>query len=123
MLFYSVGDTDKGIEQMRKCLRSDPDSKACSKLFRREKQIDKTLKQVSKLIEKRQFNSAVKLLVPTGEDPGLLQEVKDEVNEGRAAGHIHKNAPNDLYASLVEMACECYSEVRLCCLSQTIPGP
>ena len=116
MLFYSVGDTDKGIEQMRKCLRSDPDSKACSKLFRREKQIDKVLKQVSKLIEKRQFKSAVKLLVATGEDPGLLQDVKDEVEEGRAAGHIHKNAPDELYSSIVEMTCECYSEVWLYCL-------
>ena len=113
MLFYSVGDMEKGIEQMRKCLRSDPDSKACSKLFRREKQIDKTLKQVEKLKEKRQFNSAVKLLVATGEDPGLIQEVKDEVKEGREAGHIHKNAPDELYAKLVDMACEFYSEVRI----------
>ena len=113
MLFYSVGDTEKGIEQMRKCLRSDPDSKACSKLFRREKQVDKTLKQVEKLKEKRQFNSAVKLLVATGEDPGLIQEVKDEVKEGRESGHIHKNAPHELYAKLVDMACDCYSEVRI----------
>ena len=113
MLFYSVGDTEKGIEQMRKCLRSDPDSKACSKLFRREKQIDKTLKQVEKLKEKRQFNSAVKLLVATSEDPGLIQEVKDEVKEGRESGHIHKNAPDELYAKLVDTACDCYSEVRI----------
>ena len=113
MLFYSVGDTEKGIDQMRKCLRSDPDSKACSKLFRREKQVDKTLKQVDKLREKRQFNSAVKLLVPTSEDPGLIQEVKDHVKEGRELGHIHKNAPDELYAKLVDMACDCYSEVRI----------
>lgn len=113
MLFYSVGDMEKGIEQMRKCLRSDPDSKACSKLFRREKQVDKTLKQVEKLKEKRQFNSAVKLLVAIGEDPGLIQEVKDEVKEGRESGHIHKNAPDELYARLVDMACDCYSEVRI----------
>ena len=111
MLFYSVGDIEKGIEQMRKCLRSDPDSKACSKLFRREKQIDKMLKQVEKLREKRQYNSAVKLLVATGEDPGLLQEVKEEIKEGREAGRIHKNAPDELYASIVNMACDCYLEV------------
>lgn len=112
MLFYSVGDTEKGIDQMRKCLRSDPDSKACSKLFRREKQVDKTLKQVENLREKRQFNSAVKFLVPTSEEPGLIQEVKDHVKEGRQSGHIHKNAPDELYAKLVDMACDCYSEVR-----------
>lgn len=111
MMFYSMADTDKGVEQMRKCLRSDPDSKTCSKLFRREKQLDKILKQAFGLKEKRQFNSAVKLLVGTAEDPGLMQDVKEDVKEFKEAGYIHKNSPNELYSRLVEMACECYTEV------------
>ena len=112
MMFYSMADTDKGIEQMRKCLRSDPDSKSCSKLFRREKQLDKVLKQASALKEKRQFNSAVKLLVGTAEDPGLMQDVKEDVKEFKEASYIHKNSPDELYSRLVEMTCECYTEVR-----------
>lgn len=112
MLFYSLGETDKGIEQMRKCLRSDPDSKACSKLFKREKQLDKGLKKITELKERRQYNSAVKLLVGVGEDPGLLQDVKVDVKEGQEAGHIHQNNPNDLYGRLVEMVCELYTEVK-----------
>ena len=111
-LFYSIGDTDKGIEQMRKCLRSDPDSKACSRLFRREKQLDKVMKQVNTLKEKRQFNSAVKLLVGTGDDPGLIKDIKEDIAEAKAAGHIHKNSPDELYGSLVETTCESYTEVR-----------
>ena len=111
MLFFSVGDTEKGIEQMRKCLRSDPDSKACSKLFRREKQIDKTIKQVHNMKEKRQFNSATKVLVGSGEDQGLLKDIQDEVQEGKESGRIHKNSPNDLYRTLVETTCECYTDV------------
>lgn len=113
MMFFSMADKDKGIEQMRKCLRSDPDSKTCSKLFRREKQLDKVLKQASALKDKRQFNSAVKLLVGTAEDPGLMQDVKEDVKEFKEAGYIHKNSPDELYSSLVEMACECYTEVRI----------
>ena len=113
MMFYSMADTDKGIEQMRKCLRSDPDSKSCSKLFRREKQLDKVLKQASGLKEKRQFNSAVKLLVGTAEDPGLMQDVKEDVKEFKETGYIHKNSPDELYSRLVEMTCECYTEVRI----------
>ena len=112
MMFYSTADTEKGIEQMRKCLRSDPDSKSCSKLFRREKQLDKIVKQASGLKEKRQFNSAVKLLVGTAEDPGLMQDVKEDVKEFKEAGYIHKNSPDELYSRLVEMTCECYTEVR-----------
>lgn len=112
MMFYSVGDMDKGLTQIRKCLHSDPENKACSKLYRREKQIEKIMKQVTNLKEKRQYNSAVKLLVPTGEDTGLLQDVKEEIEAGKAAGHIHNNAPDELYGSLVELACELYTEVR-----------
>ena len=111
MLFYSIGDMDKGVEQMQKCLRSDPDSKACSKLYRREKQLNKAMKQVLVLKEKKQYNSAVKLLVGVGEDIGLIQEVKDEVAQGKESGIIHKNSPNDLYASLIEITCEIYTEV------------
>lgn len=113
MMFYSMGDTTKGIEQLQKCLRSDPDSKACSKLYRREKNLVKRLNQVSSFKEKRQFNSAVKLLVGDKEDPGLLQDIKEDVKEGKAAGHIHKNSPDELYSSLVEMACDFYQEVSI----------
>ena len=112
MMFFSVGEREKGIEQMKKCLRSDPDSKACSKLLRREKNLNKALTKLEALREKRQFNSAVKLLTPTGEDPGLIEEVKEAVKEAKEAAHIHKNSPNELYNSLVEMACEFYREVR-----------
>lgn len=113
MLFYSMGDTDKGIEQMRKCLRSDPDSKACSKLFRREKQLDKVMKQVNTLKDKRQFNSATKLLVGSGEDQGLIQDIKEDIAEAKASGNIHKNSPDELYSSLIELTCEGYSEVSI----------
>ena len=112
-LFYSVGDTEKGIEQMRRCLRSDPDSKACSSLFRREKQLDKVLKKIQSLEQKRQFNSAVKLLIGSGEDQGLIKDIKDDVEEARTAGTIHPNSPQDLYASLEEMTCSFYVEVSL----------
>lgn len=111
MLFYSIGDLDKGIEQMRKCLRSDPDSKACSRLFRREKQVGKIMKQIVGLKDKRQFNSAVKLLVGGGEDQGLIKDVKEDISEAKASGNIHKNSPDEFYGSLVEMACEFYYEV------------
>ena len=111
MLFYAVNDREKGIEQMKKCLRSDPDSKACSKLFRREKQLNKALLQIEKLRGKRQYNGAVKMLTKQGEDVGLIEEVKEAVEGAKASGHIHQNSPNELYNSLVEMACNFYGEV------------
>lgn len=111
ILFYGLRDTERGMAQIRKCLHSDPDSKSCKKLHRREKVLDKQLAKVNKFFEKRQYNSGVKLLVPSAEDVGLVQEIKDDVIALREVGTIPKNAPNDLVARVVEMACEAYYEV------------
>ena len=114
MLFYASGDMDKGMAQVRKCLHSDPDSKPCSKLYRQEKKVDKLLKQVEDLKERRQFTTALKVLLGSGDDTGLIQMVKEDVADAQAAGTIHKNSPNELYSSLVELTCELYGEVWFC---------
>jgi len=109
--FYSLNERDTGLSHVRKCLHSDPDSKLCSRLLKREKKIDKRIKSLEDLMAKRRFNAAVKELVPASEEPGLLKDVQDDTNEYRTQGLIHKNAPSQLYTSLVEMTCEAYTEV------------
>lgn len=113
MSFYSLGEIEKGTALIAKCLHYDADNKACAKLRKSEKAIERTLKKFEKFKAKGQYASAVKLLVPQGEeDPGLLQEVKEDTSSWREAGYIHPNAPNGLYASLVESACEAYTEMN-----------
>ena len=112
MTFYSMGETEKGITAISKCLQNDPDNKACAKLRKSQKAIERTLKKFNQFIEKRQFSSAVKLLVSQGEDPGLIQEVKDDIKSYREAGYIHPKATNGLYGNLVERACEAYTEMN-----------
>jgi DnaJ family protein C protein 3 len=109
--FYALADLEHGMDQLRKCLHSDPDSKKCKKLYRRQKTLDKQLGQVKGHFDKRQFSSALKLLLPSGEDTGLIQDIKDDVNELREDGTIPEQAPNDLVARVVERACEAYHEV------------
>ena len=111
MTFYSLGETEKGIAAITKCLHNDPDSKACSKLRRREKNLQKQLQNMWQLFEKRQFNSGVKLLVPSSEDPGLLQEIHDDFKDYQKQGIIHQNIPSGLYRDLVEKTCEAYMEM------------
>jgi DnaJ family protein C protein 3 len=114
MLFYSLGDTERGLAQIRKCLHSDPDSKLCKTLFRREKTLSKTIEKLSSLMESRQFNSATKILVGTNSenDRGLLMDLKADVAEAKESGIIHPSSPNNLYALLVERTCECYREMN-----------
>jgi len=104
-------DTERGMAQIRKCLHSDPDSKSCKKLHRREKAIDKDLSKVNKFFEKKQYSSALKILLPSGEEQGLIQEIKDDIEELRKSDTLPANAPTNLVARVVEMACEAYSEV------------
>jgi DnaJ family protein C protein 3 len=110
--FFGLADLEHGMEQMRKCLHSDPESKNCKKLYRREKNLSKTWEYVNKHFEKHQYSSALKLLLPAGEDLGLVQDVKDDVKELRESGTIPEHSPNDLVARVVEMVCESYREVR-----------
>jgi DnaJ family protein C protein 3 len=109
--FFGLADLEHGMEQMRKCLHSDPESKKCKKLHRREKVLSKTWEQVTKYLEKHQYSSAIKLLLPTGEDLGLVQDIKDDVKELRESGTIPEHSPNDLVARAVETVCESYHEV------------
>ncbi|KAI1826298.1 DnaJ domain-containing protein [Xylaria intraflava] len=110
--FYGLGDINQGLAQIRKCLHSDPDSKSCKKLMKQEKSVDKTWGRVTKALEKNQPMSAVKLLVPSGEDKGLIDEVKEQIDELKKDGIVPGNAPNSLLLQLVEAACQAYYEAE-----------
>jgi DnaJ family protein C protein 3 len=113
MTFYSLGETEKGLTAIAKCLHNDPDNKECAALRKSLKAIDRTVKKLDKFFERRQYATAVKLLVPQGDDePGLLQEIKDDTNSFRERGYIHEQATNALYATLIEKTCEAYSEMN-----------
>lgn len=111
MLFYSLGDTKRGIAQIRKCLHYDPDSKICSRLYRREKSILKQLDLLDEYSEKRKFTKVIDVLLGSGEETGLMEDVREDGRLAREDGAIHANAPNALYASLVEKTCASYRAV------------
>ncbi len=110
MMFYSLGDTERGLAQIKKCLHSDPDSKPCKSFFREEKSILKQIDHVKTFMGKRQFNSAAKLLVGKGteDEPGLLSDISANLGTHRKSGTIHPKAPSDLYTAHLEMTCEAY---------------
>lgn len=113
LLYFSVNDYERSVAQLRKCLHSDPDSKPCSKAFRRIKNLEKSVAKAKALKEKRQFNSAAKLLVGVGEEPGVIDEVKEEMVEIKKLGYYSSLCPEELLLELQETACEAYTEVIL----------
>ncbi|KAI1839842.1 hypothetical protein JX265_013850 [Neoarthrinium moseri] len=108
--FYGLGDTEQGLGQIRKCLQSDPDSKVCRKVMKQEKSIEKTLGRVAKAFEKSQYMSAVKLLVASGDDKGLIDDVRDQVGELQKDGLMPEKTPTLLLNRIVELACQAYYE-------------
>ncbi|KAK4464208.1 hypothetical protein QBC42DRAFT_263655 [Cladorrhinum samala] len=108
--FYALGDLPEGMAAIRKCLHSDPDNKTCKKLLREEKSTEKVVQKVQKALDKSQPMTAVRQLVPTGEDEGLIKEVKAQVLQLREDGIIPQAAGNKLVTRLVEMACQAYYE-------------
>jgi len=120
--FYSLGDMEKGMAQIRKCLHSDPESKVCKALLRQEKAVEKTIAKVHKAFSKNQPSTGTKYLVQSGEDQGLIQEVKDQDAALRSDGTIPEAAPKRLITTLVGLACQGYYEVR-CADSASPPAP
>ncbi|KAI0381072.1 DnaJ domain-containing protein [Hypomontagnella monticulosa] len=110
--FYSLGELDQGMTQIKKCLHSDPESKSCKKLLKQEKSIDKMLAKVNKALERNQPMTGVKMLVPSGDEPGLINEVEEQVKELKKSGIIPERAPDALLARLAETACQAYYEAN-----------
>lgn len=111
LFFYALGDSDRGLAQIRKCLHSDPDSKVCNSLYRRERKAAKQLEKLRNALDSRKFSNAISLLVGKGEESGLVEDVSKDVQQAKEAGHIHPNSPNNLYMLLVQHTCEAYREV------------
>lgn len=109
--YFGLADQEHGKDQLRQCLHGDPDSKPCKKLYRKMKNMDKALEKVRKHFEKSQYASSLKVLLPSGEDSGLIQDIKEEVKGYREDGTIPEHAPNVLVARVVDMVCEAYHEV------------
>ncbi|KAI1007205.1 hypothetical protein K3495_g1015 [Podosphaera aphanis] len=106
--FYGLSDMEHGIDHMRKCLHSDPDSKKCKTLYRREKSLEKQLAQVKKNLERHQYATAIKILLASANGEGLVQEVKDDLENLRKDGILLETSPKGLYVDIVEMTCEAY---------------
>ncbi|KAH7015102.1 hypothetical protein EDB80DRAFT_761304 [Ilyonectria destructans] len=108
--FYGLGDLDNGLAQVRKCLHSDPDSKVCKKLHRQEKVIHKAYTKVQGQLNRGQTTTAGRALMGTADEPGLVPEIRKQVDELLENGSIPAHARVKLLEEVVEMTCQAYSE-------------
>ncbi|CAK7567756.1 MAG: hypothetical protein SEPTF4163_005724 [Sporothrix epigloea] len=110
--FYALDDFEKGMSFVRKCLQSDPDSKSCRALLKQQKYVEKILAKVEKSFSKNQPSTGTMQLIPSGENPGLIGEVKDHISSLHAQGILPAASPNYLLSRLTSMACQGYYEMK-----------
>ena len=110
MQFYSLGETEQGLTQVKRCLQGDPESKSCKALFREEKNLSKAIARLEELMSSRKYNQAAKELTGSTPEtaPGLLADIKTNEGAHRDAGYMHAKASSGLYNIFLEIACEAY---------------
>ncbi|KAG5984850.1 hypothetical protein E4U55_002929 [Claviceps digitariae] len=108
--FYGLADLDAGLAQIRKCLHSDPESKVCKNLHKQEKRMQKALSKVEGQLSRGQITTAGRALVGTTDEPGLLPDLRVQIDELKREGRIPANARTKLYEKVVEMVCQAYFE-------------
>ncbi|KAF4121571.1 DnaJ-like protein subfamily C member 3 [Geosmithia morbida] len=108
--FYGLDALDKGVDQARKCLHSDPESKVCKKLLKQEKAIQKAYAKIITQLERGQMTTAGRALVGHGEESGLINDINDQIAALRKAGSIPESVSSRLYQHAIEMTCQAYSE-------------
>ncbi|KAM5372933.1 hypothetical protein ACJZ2D_007270 [Fusarium nematophilum] len=96
--FYGLSDLESGIGQIKKCLQSDPDSKVCKKLHKQEKKVEKAYKKILGQLNRGQPTTAGRSLIGNADEPGLLPEVRQQIEELRE----NKSIPKTARAKLVE---------------------
>ncbi|CAK7207742.1 hypothetical protein SEUCBS139899_010555 [Sporothrix eucalyptigena] len=108
--FYALGDLEKGMLHVRKCLQSDPDSKPCRALLKQEKAVEKTVVKVEKAFSKNQPSTGTLQLISSGENPGLIQEIRDQISALHEQGILPVAGPSRLLSRLTSMTCQGYYE-------------
>ena len=81
-LYLNSGSSS--LTPIKQCLHFDPDSKACKKLFRALKSLEKDLSKTRNYIEASTWRLALKILdpkSPDGSDKSLIDRVKDILHE------------------------------------------
>ena len=118
ILMYGLGDMQQSMAQARRCLHSDADNTLCRRILKKGKLVEKATEKASRLMEKTPM-AATRILVGTSDEPGLIANVKSDLQELAQEGTLSDRVPRRLYATLIGMACQGYHEVRedVCCVS------
>lgn len=101
--FFSLYEADKALSQVKQCLHSDPEDRACKKQFRLIKSIEKEIQKAIANKEQQRYATALNGLV--GTTKGIVNEIEAPylklVNDLKVS-----NLPKKLHLKIYSLACE-----------------
>lgn len=87
-LAYYLIDGTSALNELKKCLHSDPDNKACKKLHRTWRAQGKALQQAHNFVNGGKPRKAINLLRGTADEPGLIPAFEAALDEAVKTGVI-----------------------------------
>ncbi|KAK9495808.1 hypothetical protein V1508DRAFT_408547 [Lipomyces doorenjongii] len=111
--YLYLNDRDRAIQQLAKCLRYDPDAKACKTAFREYKRLDREIVKANELREKHIWVALEKTIVSGGADrEGLLKKIEEMIANVDKEEKIPPSTAKDLEVELLEATCEAYLDLK-----------
>jgi DnaJ family protein C protein 3 len=101
--YFSLYEPQGALGHVKKCLHYDPEQKECKKMFRRLKELDKSMEQNKFVAASKKLVGPEGVIVEVDEEVAKLEEILD------AAGKM----PRRLNIKLYNMACKIYGEVSI----------
>ncbi|KAJ2080724.1 hypothetical protein H4R24_002866 [Coemansia sp. RSA 988] len=112
MHFLGLNETERGLEHVRACLKSDPDNKECKATYMRLRALDRKLTKLNEDRAKSKWNTCNRAVAPLSNKDGLLGEVDDMYASFVLAADIPATLPSKLATHLAGIACEGYSHTK-----------
>lgn len=114
VLFFMQNQRDRGMDQIRKCLQSDPDSKRCMKIFKLEKAIHRDVGKVEKLKEGRKYVNAAGALVGKSDTDSIIDRVQSALRQCVDFKLLPESSLSNsqLQSHLTSLACELFVQAN-----------
>ncbi|ORX68401.1 TPR-like protein [Linderina pennispora] len=110
--YLALNESERGMEHVRGCLKSDPDNKMCQTVFKRLRALGRKVEKLESDKAKGKWNACNRGVAPANGKPGLLDDVDQMYAQFVIDAEIPATVPAKLATYLAGIACEGYTHTK-----------
>jgi DnaJ family protein C protein 3 len=107
---YFLRASPNALQDLKQCLHYDPDSKLCKRAHKLLRSLERDASKARNYVDSSTWRSAIKILVGSGDDVGLIKRFEDALHEAVKEGYLPASfdATNNSQArlGLYQLACK-----------------